>query len=78
MTGEPLDDPQARCLMATGAEAEVLEAEWQAHLKTIWSADFHAWCDELVAKGIAERDRAWAEEEKAASEAAEAKGWAGV
>ena len=54
MTGEKLADPQARCLMATGEEAEALEAAWQARLETVWSADFHRAIDELVAEAISE------------------------
>lgn len=49
---EPLADPQARCLMATGEEARALEAEWQAHLKSIWSAEFNQKMDDMVAKAI--------------------------
>ena len=35
MTSKKLIDPQARCLGATGAEAEALEAEYQAALRLV-------------------------------------------
>lgn len=57
-TGEKLTDPQARCLTATGDEAEALEAAWQAHLDTIWSAEFLPWCDALV-EAIIPGGRCW-------------------
>ena len=31
-----------------GGGREALEAEWQAHLKTIWSADFHQAMDDYI------------------------------
>jgi hypothetical protein len=55
---EKLTDPQAKCLTATGDEAEALEAAWQAHLNTIWSAEFHRKMDALVDEVIAENERA--------------------
>ena len=51
-TGEKLTDPQGRCLTATGAEAEALEAEWQAHLDAIWSDAFNKKMDDLVAEAV--------------------------
>ena len=55
---------QGRCLMATGAEAEALEAAFQARIEKAYGAEFLAWCDELVAEIIAGREKAWADEEK--------------
>jgi hypothetical protein len=58
MTGEkpkakPLADPQARVLLSTGAEAEALEAAWQARVHASYSADFHRAMDAIVAEILA-------------------------
>jgi hypothetical protein len=53
MTGEkpkaePLADPQARHLLATGAEAEALEAEYQERIEKAYRPEFLAWAKEFV------------------------------
>jgi hypothetical protein len=58
MISEKLIDPQALTLTATGAEAEALEAAWQARVHASYSADFHREMDALVDAIIAGREAA--------------------
>lgn len=54
MTGEKLADPQARHLLATGAEAEALEAAFQARIEKAYSAEFHRKMDAYIDAIVAE------------------------